>query len=243
MDAFDTTQPLNSEPDPVPADGRARSGHTGRTGRTGRAGRWAAGVALAAILVGGGIAVGADLASGQPSAPLSASLASGGQDASIPGQAFSFGALTTTSVAHLPGGAHVRHAFAGLRRCVAAARQLRAAGRLAAARATLRSCLRRYLRLRLLLLGVLHGQLTLKTRIGFRTIAFERGIVQTVTSSTVVVKTADQVTMTWNLTGKTAVIRARHKVGTGALAAGEQVFVIGPVVSGADDARLIVIRR
>ncbi len=246
MDLFDRTKPLNPEPDPAPTSARIAA-----RASTSRLMRWAAGVGLAAILLGGGIAFGARMADSNRAVPASTVQVSNGQGTAVQGPALaaalgiptSLSGLTATSVAHLPGGAHVRPAFAGLRRCVAAARKLRAAGHLAAARLMLRSCLRRYLRLRLLLLGVVHGQLTVKTRTGFRTIAFERGIVQTVTNSTVVVKTADQVTMTWNLIGKTVVIRARHKVGTGALTAGERVFVIGPALSGADDARLIVIRR
>jgi hypothetical protein len=102
---------------------------------------------------------------------------------------------------------------------------------------------RRFLRLRLRLLRGLHGQITLQTKHGARTIAFERGVIQSVSGSAIVVKAADGVTWTWDLIAKTAVFRARHRATTHALATGEHVFVVGPLLSGADDARLIIIRR
>jgi hypothetical protein len=102
---------------------------------------------------------------------------------------------------------------------------------------------RRFLRLRLRLLRGLHGQITLQTKHGARTIAFERGVIRSVSGSAIVVKAADGVTWTWDLIAKTAVFQARRRATTQALATGEHVFVVGPVLSGADDARLIIIRR
>jgi hypothetical protein len=103
--------------------------------------------------------------------------------------------------------------------------------------------LRFRLRLRLLLMGGLHGQITFRTRAGIKTVAFERGVIQSVSGTTVTVKAADGTTMTWHLIGRTVIVRAGHRLGAAALTAGARVLALGPVVSGADDARLILIRR
>jgi len=211
--------------------------------------RWAAGLAVAALLIGGGSVLGAQLAGGRPANSATALLtanapaaASGQLDlAAVLGGQSSSAALSAVALAN----GQASRALAsrgGQRRCLAEARRLRATGHRAAARAKLRSCIRGFRRLRLLPHGI-HGQLTIKTKSGFRTFAFERGVISSVSGSSVVVKAADGTTWTWHFFAKTIVVRARHRVGTAALAAGEQVFVIGPVVNGADDARLIVIRR
>jgi len=57
------------------------------------------------------------------------------------------------------------------------------------------------------------------------------------------VKAADGTTLTWNLITKTKLLQAGHKAKGVVLTAGEHVFVIGPVVGGADDARLVLIRK
>jgi hypothetical protein len=103
-------------------------------------------------------------------------------------------------------------------------------------------CARRMQRLRLLIGGSIHGQITVKAKTGFNTIAFERGSVQSVSGSTLTVRAADGTTWTWQLV-KGSVIRANGgKVGPGKLAAGEQVLVAGPVVSGVNDVKLLGIR-
>ena len=95
---------------------------------------------------------------------------------------------------------------------------------------------------RLRALGGMHGQFTFKTKSGTRTIAFARGVVEATLTGQLVVMSADSTTWTWNLVGNT-VVRERGKVvARTALADGHQVFVGGPIVSGANDARLIVIR-
>jgi hypothetical protein len=101
-------------------------------------------------------------------------------------------------------------------------------------------CARRLHRLRLL--GGIHGQVTFKAKTGFRTIAFERGSVQSVSGSTLTVRAADGTTWTWHLL-KGSVIREKGgKVGAGKLSAGEQVLVAGPVVNGTNDVKLVRIR-
>jgi len=136
-----------------------------------------------------------------------------------------------------------------LRACVASARRLRADGHRAAARAALGACLRRYLRLRaglarlrLLARRTLHGQIAVATNTGLRTIAFERGTVQSLSGSSVLVKAADGTAWTWQLGGDTRIVKAGRRVEPNALAAGQRVFVIGQIVGGTDDARRVVIR-
>ena len=53
---------------------------------------------------------------------------------------------------------------------------------------------------------------------------------------------ADRTTWTWHVVSDTVVRKNGGKTTTSALSAGETVFAGGPVVSGARDARLIIIR-
>ncbi len=95
---------------------------------------------------------------------------------------------------------------------------------------------------RLRLLGGVDGQFTFHNKTGFHTLAFERGTIQSVSGSDVVIKAADGTTWTWVIVSDTVVRKGGSKTTTSALSAGESVFAGGPVVSGAKDARLIVIR-
>jgi hypothetical protein len=238
------------------------SPHAGPVAR-GRIARLAAGLALAAVLTGGCSATGARLPGGarQPAHAAMASTDSAAGDqavwnALLGGDPQSVGWIRTAA---LPGGqGHRRHmagAFAHIHRCVADARSLRSSGHVAAARAKLHACFRGLLRLRLALLGAIHGQITVQTRKGIRTIAFERGTIKTVSAGSIVVVAPDGTTWTWSLLRagpggpraglggeSTTVVQARHRVGVSALAAGQRVLVLGRVVGGADDARLVVIR-
>jgi hypothetical protein len=117
--------------------------------------------------------------------------------------------------------------------------RLRATGHIRAAHVVARAC-RRIGRIRLL--GGMYGQFTFRTKSGVRTIAYERGTVQSDNGSSVIVRAADGTTETWNLTSKTVVRQNRAKTTDSALSAGDQVFVAGPVISGAHDIRLAVIR-
>src|SRR2546421_604643 len=58
----------------------------------------------------------------------------------------------------------------------------------------------------------------------------------------VVIKAADGTTWTWHVVSDTVVRKNGAKTTTSALSAGETVFAGGPVVSGARDARVIIIR-
>ncbi len=219
--------------------------------RTGRGTRVAAGLALAALLVAGGAILGAKLAGGGSSRPVRTELASDSAPSTrsawitmLGGTPASVASLGSTSFSGGPAG-HPRwtHAIARIRQCVATARRLRANGHLLAARATLRACLRGYLRLRLALLGAIHGQLTFSGAKGTHTVAFERGVIKTVSTGSIVVTAPDGTTWTWDLVTNTAIVQAGHRVSATALATGQHVLVIGPVTGGADDARLVVIHN
>jgi hypothetical protein len=220
--------------------------------------RLAAGLALAALFAGGCSALGARQPGSGARQPAHAAMTSNRSavsdqaawNAVFGGNPQSVGWIRTAA---LSGGQGHRgplaHAFARIRQCVADARSLRASGHVAAARAKLHSCRRGLLRLRLALLGAIHGQITVRTPKGIRTIAFERGTIKTVSAGSIVVVAPDGTTWTWSLlragAGEpgTAVVQARHRVGVSALAAGQRVLVLGRVVGSADDARLVIIRR
>jgi hypothetical protein len=90
-------------------------------------------------------------------------------------------------------------------------------------------------------LGGMYGSFTFRTASGDATLAFERGTIESVASGDIVVRAADGTTITWLLASDTAV-RDHGKSSTSALSDGQLVFVGGPVVSGARDARLVVVR-
>jgi hypothetical protein len=90
--------------------------------------------------------------------------------------------------------------------------------------------------------GGVDGTATFHNKTGFHTLSFERGIIQSVSGSDVVIKAADGTTWTWHVVSDTVVRKNGAKTTTSALSAGETVFAGGPVVSGARDARLIIIR-
>ena len=95
---------------------------------------------------------------------------------------------------------------------------------------------------RLRLLGGMDGQFTFETRTGPRTLAFERGTIQSVSGGDVVIRARDGLTWTWEIVSDSVVRDSGRKSTVSALSAGQLVFVGGPVVDGARDARLIVIR-
>ncbi|HEY9242795.1 MAG TPA: hypothetical protein VIP48_12470, partial [Streptosporangiaceae bacterium] len=97
--------------------------------------------------------------------------------------------------------------------------------------------------LRFALLRGIDGQFTFRTKQGsIRTLAFERGVVQSVSGSAIVVRATDGTTWTWDLVSSTVVREHGKKTAASALTSGEPVWVGGPVLSGAKDARLVVIR-
>ncbi|HLM89286.1 MAG TPA: hypothetical protein VK284_09695 [Streptosporangiaceae bacterium] len=95
---------------------------------------------------------------------------------------------------------------------------------------------------RLRALGGVDGEFTFHNSTGFHTLAFERGTIQSVSGSDVVVRASDGTTWTWLIVSDTVVRQNGSKTTASALAQGQSVFAGGPVASGAKDARLIVIR-
>ena len=95
---------------------------------------------------------------------------------------------------------------------------------------------------RLRALGGVDGEFTFHNSTGFHTLAFERGTIQSVSGSDVVVRAPDGTTWTWLIVSDTVVRQNGSKTTASALAQGQSVFAGGPVVNGAKDIRLIVIR-
>ena len=94
---------------------------------------------------------------------------------------------------------------------------------------------------RLRRLGGMYGEAAFRGKDGTtRTLAFERGVV-TSAGGDLVVKAANGTTWTWQYTSSTVVRKSGAKVSRSDLISGEHVLLAGPVVSGARDARLIVI--
>jgi hypothetical protein len=199
--------------------------------RHGHALRWGAGLALVALLAGGGFAAAqlSSNASAAPSGPTgqAAQLNAVLSSASSPSSAATGNSLTNTT-------------STTAQRCLNRAEKLRAAGHPFAALRVLRLCGHPLRRLRLL--GGIHGEFTFETKTGPRTLAYERGVIQSVSGSDVVVQAKDGTTWTWVLQSNTVIRENHEKTTTSALSNGEQIFVGGPVVNSAYDARLIVIR-
>ena len=94
---------------------------------------------------------------------------------------------------------------------------------------------------RLRRLGGMYGQIAFRGKDGAtRTLAFERGVI-TSAGGDLVVKAANGTTWTWQYTSSTVVRKSGAKVSRSDLSSGEHVLLAGPVVSGARDARLIVV--
>lgn len=91
-------------------------------------------------------------------------------------------------------------------------------------------------------LGGVEGTATFHDKKGFHTLSFERGSIQSVSASDVVITSPDGTTWTWKIVSDTVVRKNGGKTTASALSAGETVFAGGPVVSGARDARLIIVR-
>jgi hypothetical protein len=237
---------LTQRLEPVPAPGRP-----------GHAARWAIAIGTAAVIIGGGAAVLA-FAGGGTSGQAGIADSATHQGQAVPGSkaelntvlsaADSPTAADLAAAAPTPAGAQPGHRAAA-RGCRRLARRLhatahpRAAHRVRAACRAGRRAARRAgrARLRPLVRGI-HGQFTYRTKHGVKTLAFERGTIQQVAGTDVTVRAPDGTTWTWHVVGDTVVRQDRAKVGPASLTAGQRVFVGGPVVSGVDDARLIVIR-
>jgi hypothetical protein len=244
-----------------------------------KARRWTAGIALAALLAGGGVIAGISLASTTLSAAPAASTGTSGSgtagstggsaaaqgggaapasqaallDATL-NAAGSPGAAVTTSAAGATApaaGTSATVTAPAVRRCAQLARTARAARltghpRLSgAARAATARC--RFIRRRIVrffLLRGVDGQFSFKAADGtVRTLAYVRGVIESENNGTsIVVQAADGSSWAWQLVSTTVVRDGTGKISESTLAAGEQVWVGGPVVSGVKDARLIFVR-
>jgi hypothetical protein len=202
-----------------PANGATNSaGAPGRARWSGRTKRIVTSVAASTVLLSSGAAAGVALTGG----------ASASTSGTSPG-ASSNSAAATTAASSLAG------------RCARLAQRLQNDNHAVAA-TRLRALCRNPLR-RLLLVDGEHGELTFQTKAGPETIAFERGTIQAVSSSSMTVQAKDGTTWTWDFTTSTKVREARQAVGQDKLSTGETVLVAGQVVSGVNDARLIRIGR
>ena len=83
-------------------------------------------------------------------------------------------------------------------------------------------------------LGGMYGSFTFRTKSGNETLGYERGTIESVSSSDIVVRAADGTTMTWLLVSDT-VVRDHGTSSTSKLSAGQLIFVGGPTASGARD--------
>ncbi len=220
---------------------------------------WTAGLVAAVALAAGGIVAGISLAGhSSPAASTSAASAGGpGTQAAALNTALNSadtpGTLALTSSSSAAGVAGPARPWAATTAhpCAAAlkaARAARQAGHPAVARAARKAAgprcrwLRRRI-VRVALLRGIDGQFTFRGKGGtIRTLAFERGVVQSVSGSNIVVSAADGTTWTWGLVSNTVVRENGSKTSQSALATGEPVWVGGPVLSGVKDARLVVIR-
>ena len=239
-------------------------------GDGGKAWRWTVGIALAALLAGGGVIAGISLASTSLSAaPAASSGTSGSGTAGITGSQAALldatlnaagapNAAVTTSAAGVTSGGGPPAAGTGaaattpaVRRCAQLARTARAARltghpRLSgAARAATARC--RFIRRRIVrffLLRGVDGQFSFKAADGtVRTLAYVRGVIESVNNGTsIVVQAADGSSWAWQLVSTTVVRDGSGKISQSTLAAGQPVWVGGPVVSGVKDARLIFVR-
>ena len=228
---------------PRPGTG-SRPGRPAAPGRPRQPGRprrhplgWTAGLVAAVALAAGGIVAGISLAGhSSPAASTSAAAGSTGgpgtqaaalntalNSADHPGTL----ALTSSSAAAGVAGASAAGAATTAHPCAAAlkaARAARQAGHPAVARAarTAAGPRCRWLRhriVRVALLRGIDGQFTFRGKGGtIRTLAFERGVVQSLSGSDVVVRAADGTTWTWDLVSNTVVRENGSKTSQSALA-------------------------
>src|SRR5580692_482983 len=209
MDSMDTIQFESTDPSSTPPPAERRSRRTRRIVTS---------VAASALLLGSGAGIGMALTGG-------ASASTGGATGSAATGSAATGSAATTA------------AYSAAGRCAKLEQRLRSNGHLTAASRVQAFCRRPLLRLALV--GGEHGEVTFQSKSGPKTIAFERGTIQALSSSAITVAAKDGTTWTWDFTSSTKVRDAGQKVTSAKLSTGELVLVGGPVVNGAHDARLI----
>jgi len=183
----------------------------------GRAKRLAATIGAGAVLLGAGAGIGVALTTG---ASASTGSSSGGPTAA--------GLAAQTSTAAAAG------------RCARIIAGLRNSGHNTAASRVNAFCRRRGLRLALV--GGEYGQVTFKASGGTKTLAFERGTVESVSASVITIQAADGTQWSWDLGSSTRVRSDHQQVAESTLSQGDSVLVEGTLTAGTRDARLIRIR-
>jgi len=221
---------------------------------------WTAGLLVAVLLAGGGTIAGMRLASHNSPASGGAAPGQAGpaaslqrdgalldetlSDASAPGALTAAGATLTGGAGAQAGPATKASACARARRVALAAHRAglrRLARRIGTGAAHCRRARRRIFAF-FLLRGV-DGQFTVQTRVGTKTLAFERGVIESVSAGkSITVRASDGTTWTWDLVAATVVRDRQGKVSESDLTTGTPVWAGGPVVQGTKDARLIVVR-
>ncbi len=101
----------------------------------------------------------------------------------------------------------------------------------------------RHPRLRYLFRNALHGEATVRTEDGLRTVVAPRGTVTEVTGATLTVSSEDGFTLTWNLAGQTIVVVDRSRSEIAAVPVGTEVGVAGSREGETMTARLVVVPR
>ena len=221
---------------------------------------WTLGLVAVALLATGSVITGLSLAghhsSGGPGqvstgdAQQGALLNSALNNAGSPGALVTALGATAMSGANTQNGSQPGAAAANGPLCARARKVARAAGREGLPRLAHRIAIgadrcwhaRRRVFAFFLFRGV-DGQFTIQTKHGTKTLAYERGVIQSVSAGkSLVVKASDGTTWTWDLTSTTVVRDKQGKVAQNTLTTGTPVWVGGPVVDGAKDARLIVLR-
>jgi hypothetical protein len=89
--------------------------------------------------------------------------------------------------------------------------------------------------------NVLHGEATVQTKEGLKTIAVQRGTVTAITDTSVTVKSTDGFTQTWTFGPNLSVVEHRATVQPSAVKTGAEIGVAGPHEGSTYTARLIVL--
>jgi hypothetical protein len=88
-----------------------------------------------------------------------------------------------------------------------------------------------------------HGQATVQTDEGTKTVVVQRGAVTAITATSVTVKSADGFTLTWTFGPKFVAIKDRAKIDPSTVAVGTSVGVAGAMNGNETDARLLVVAK
>lgn len=89
-----------------------------------------------------------------------------------------------------------------------------------------------------------HGEVTVETKKGDKTIAVQRGTITALSGSTMTVKSSDGFTMTWTITGPMTVIARGTQIQPDQIKTGDEIGVAGTASSTtAATARLVVVPK